>query len=60
MARWALPALAVLVLVGLAAAPQQQSSVRLAYVSSPSILQQMPGYAVAESIYAKELEGFQN
>ncbi len=60
MARWALPALAVLVLAGLAAAPQQQSSVRLAYVSSQSILQQMPGYAVAESTYNKELEGFQN
>jgi outer membrane protein len=60
MARWALPALAVLVLVGLAAAPQQQSSVRLAFVNSQSILQQMPGYAVAESTYSKELEGFQN
>jgi outer membrane protein len=60
MARWALPALAVLVLAGLAAAPQQQSSVRLAYVNSQSILQQMPGYAAAESTYNKELEGFQN
>lgn len=59
MARWALPALAVLVLAGLAAAPQQ-SSVRLAFVNSQSILQQMPGYAAAESTYTKELEGFQN
>lgn len=60
MARWALPALAVLVLVGLAAAPQQQASVRLAFVNSQNILQQMPGYAAAESTYNKELEGFQN
>lgn len=59
MARWALPALAVVVLVGLAAAPQQ-SAVRIAFVNSQSILQQMPGYAVAESTYNKELEGFQN
>lgn len=60
MARWALPALAVLVLVGLAAAPQQQSPVRIAFVNSQNILQQMPGYAAAESTYNKELEGFQN
>lgn len=59
MARWALPALAVVVLAGLAAAPQQQASVRLGFVNSQAILQQMPGYAAAESTYNKELEGFQ-
>ncbi|MBI2073498.1 MAG: OmpH family outer membrane protein [Gemmatimonadetes bacterium] len=60
MARWALPALAVLVVAGLAAAPQQQTSVRLAFVNSQAILQQTPGYAAAESTYSKELEGFQS
>lgn len=59
MARWALPALAVVVVAGLAAAPQQQTSVRLGFVNSQAILQQMPGYAAAESTYSKELEGFQ-
>lgn len=59
MARWALPALAVLVLVGLAAAPQQ-SSVRIAFVNSQGILQQMPAYAMAESTLSKELDGFRN
>jgi outer membrane protein len=59
MARWALPALAVVVLAGLAASPQQ-SATRVAYVSSQNILQQMPGYAAAESTYNKEVEGYQN
>ena len=60
MARWALPALAVLVIVGLAAAPQQQAVTRVAFVNSQTILQQMPGYAAAESTLDKELQGFQN
>lgn len=59
MARWALPALVVLVVVGLAAAPQQQTSTRIAFVNSQTILQQTPGYAAAESTYTKEFEGFQ-
>jgi len=59
MARWALPALAVLVVAGLAAAPQQQTSVRIALVNSQAVLQQTPGYASAESTYTKEFEGFQ-
>jgi len=66
MARWAFPALAVLLVVGLAAArPQhgaspQQSGLRVAYINSQVILQQMPGYVQAESTYNKELAGFQN
>lgn len=59
MARWALPALVVLVVAGLAAAPQQQTSVRIAFVNSQTVLQQTPGYAAAESTYNKEFEGFQ-
>lgn len=59
MSRWALPALAVLIVAGLAAAPQQQASTRIAFVNSQTILQQTPGYAAAESTYAKEFEGFQ-
>ena len=58
MARWAIPALVVLVTVGLAAAPQQQASNRIAFVNSQSILQQTAGYAAAESTYTKEFEGF--
>jgi len=60
MARWALPALAVLVIVGLAAAPQQQATARVAWVNSQTILQQMPSYAAAESTLDKELQGYQN
>lgn len=67
MARWALPALAVLLIAGLAAAQrpggeagQLQGGMRVAFVNSQLVLQQMPGYAVAESTYNKELEGFQN
>lgn len=57
MARWAVPALVVLVVAGLAAASQQQT--RIAFVNSQTILQQTPGYASAESTYTKEFEGFQ-
>jgi len=60
MSRWALPALAVLVVAGLAAAPHQQASVRIGFVNSQTILQQTPGYASAESTYTKEFEGFQS
>ncbi len=60
MARWALPALAAVIIAGLAATPFQQASVRVAFVNSQTILQQMPGYAKAESTYNKEMEGFQN
>lgn len=66
MARWAFPTLAILLVVGLAAArPQrgeqpQQAGLKVAYVNSQIILQQMPGYVQAESTYNKELAGFQN
>lgn len=67
MTRWALPALAVLLIAGVAATPrpggetgQLQGATRVAFVNSQLILQQMPGYAVAESTYNKELQGFQN
>jgi outer membrane protein len=65
MARWAFPTLAILLIVGLAAARSQpgaepqQSRVWVAYVNSQIILQQMPGYAQAESTYSQELAGFQ-
>jgi outer membrane protein len=66
MARWAFPTLAILLIVGLAAARSphgaqlQQAGVRVAYVNSQIVLQQMPGYVQAESTYNKELAGFQN
>ena len=59
MSRWALPALAVLIVAGLAAAAPPQAATRIAFVNSQSIMQQTPGYAAAESTYTKELEGFQ-
>ncbi|HWP39226.1 MAG TPA: OmpH family outer membrane protein [Gemmatimonadales bacterium] len=72
MARWALPALTVLVITTIAAlpadrdsaptdqTPQAQASVRIAYVNTQVVLRQTPGYQAAESTYTKELEGFQN
>ena len=68
MARWAFPALAVIVIAGVAAvsaaqapsAPQAQAGLRVAYVNSQVVLQQTPGYQAAESTYTRELQGFQN
>ncbi|HET6798146.1 MAG TPA: hypothetical protein VFH40_13385, partial [Gemmatimonadales bacterium] len=40
------------------AAAQQQAGVKLAYVNSQAILKQTPGYAQAESTFAKELETY--
>jgi outer membrane protein len=72
MARWALPALIVLVIPAIAALPAgrdgdlrdraapPQAGVRLAYVNTQVVLRQTPGYQAAESTYTKELEGFQN
>ncbi|HXV86060.1 MAG TPA: OmpH family outer membrane protein, partial [Gemmatimonadales bacterium] len=68
MARWASLAVTVLAVAGAAAvsaaaqggAPPAQAGLRIAYVNSQVILQQTPGYAAAESSYARELEGFQN
>lgn len=66
-AQWALPALAVILVGAVAAVPAtrgvdsnpQQAAARLAYVNSQLVLQQTPGYAQAESTYARELQGFQ-
>lgn len=68
MARWALPALVLVLLASVAAGPArrgagteaQQAPVRLAYVNSQIVLQQTPGYAQAESLYARELQSFQH
>ena len=66
MARWAFPTVAILLIVGLAAArPQrgaapQDAGVRVASVNSQIILQQMPGYAQAESTNNTEWAGNQN
>jgi outer membrane protein len=35
-------------------------STKIAYVNSREILQRTPGYAAAESIYTKEVEGYRN
>ena len=61
MARWAIAALAVIVVAGVAAVPgprpgQQQDTPRLAYVNSEQILRQTPGYAAAESTFTAEFE----
>ena len=51
--------LVTLTLLGAApVAAQQQGSVKLGYVNSQAILKQTPGYAQAESTFAKELEGY--
>ena len=68
MARWAFLAVAVLAVAGAAAVPAatqggpppSQAVPRIAYVNSQIVLQQTPGYQAAESLYARELEGFQN
>lgn len=62
-----LSVLAVVVLGALAAAPTTrgiasdtpQAAARFGYVNSELILRQTPGYAQAESAYARELQGFQ-
>src|ERR1044072_4286652 len=43
---------------GPAAAPA--SPLKIAYINSREILQRTPGYAVAESTYLKEVDGFRN
>ena len=52
-----LTAVAVLVIVGVAAIPQQ--GMPFAYVNAEAILQQTPGYAVAESTFNAELASFE-
>ena len=51
--------LVTLTMLGVApAAAQQQGGVKIAYVNSQAILKQTPGYAQAESTFAKELESY--
>ena len=61
MARWAVAALAVIVVTGIAARStrQAQEQARLAYLNSDVILRQTPGYASAESLFTAEMSAFQ-
>ncbi len=46
---------------GAPAAPTQAGAgVRIAFINSQEIMKRTPGYAVAESTYLKELDGFRN
>lgn len=63
MARWAVAALAVIVVAGVTAVPGSpqepvQDMPRFGYVNSEQILRQTPGYAAAESTFAAEFEVF--
>lgn len=58
MVRWAAAALVVLVTVGVAALPSQQSAPHVAYVSSEVILRQTPGYREADSTFTAEMAGY--
>lgn len=68
MARWALAAAGLLVIVGVGAIPavdgfgpfQGQGPRAIAYVNSDAILQQTPGYAEADSAFGVDLQAFQN
>ncbi len=61
MARWAMAALAVIVVAGMAARPTRraQEQSRIAYLNSEVVLRQTPGYASAESTFTTEMRGFQ-
>ena len=50
--------LVALAVLGVAPAAAQQGGVKIGYVNSQAILKQTPGYAQAESTFAKELEGY--
>ena len=55
---WALGAVTVLLVAGVAAIPQQQGT-QVAFVESELILPQMPGYAQAESTFAQDMASYQ-
>jgi len=66
MARWAMVATGLLVIVGIGAlpatdgfSPTQQGRIAIAYVNSDAILQQTPGYAQADSAFRVDFEAFQ-
>lgn len=59
MGRWAIAAVAVLLVVGVAAMPEQQApAARVAFVSTELILRNTPGFAAAESTFNKEVQSF--
>jgi outer membrane protein len=66
MARWALAATGLLVIVGIGAFPAAdrfspiQGPTTIAYVNSDAILQQTPGYAEADSAFGVDLQAFQS
>jgi outer membrane protein len=55
---WALIAVTVLLVAGVAAVPQQQGT-HVAFIESELILPQMPGYAAAESTFAADVASYQ-
>lgn len=55
---WALAAVTVLLVAGVAAIPQQQGT-PVAFVESELILPQMPGYAEAESTFSQDMASYQ-
>jgi outer membrane protein len=54
-----LASLAALLTLTSPVSAQQGGNSKIAYVNTQTILRQTPGYAKAESTYAKEFEGFQ-
>ncbi len=65
MARWAMAATGLLVLVGIGAIPAvenerpAQGATAVAYVNSDAILQQTPGFAEADSTFRSEFQVFE-
>ena len=65
MARWAMAASGLLVVVGIGAVPAvdsftaTQGPSAIAYVNSDAILQQTPGYAAADSAFGLEMQTYQ-
>jgi len=65
MARWAMAATGLLVLVGIGAIPAVESerpaqgTTAVAYVNSDAILQQTPGFAEADSTFRSEFQVFE-
>lgn len=56
---WALIAVTVLLVAGVAAIPQQPGTI-IAFVELDLILPQMPGYAEAESTFAEDVASYQD
>lgn len=57
MSRWALAAVAMVVVVGVAAMPHQAAP-QIGYVSTELIIQRMPGFAQAESTFNVEIASY--